>query len=39
VFDIGGAPGSLERMGMTLEQCEVLAGGFVWLLYRFTWGA
>jgi riboflavin biosynthesis pyrimidine reductase len=37
VFDIGGERGNLEQMGMTLEKCEVLEGGFVWLRYRFTW--
>jgi riboflavin biosynthesis pyrimidine reductase len=39
VFDIHGELESLDGMGMTLEKCEVLAGGFVWLRYRFTWGA
>lgn len=37
VFDIAGAPGALETMDMALESCEVLAGGFAWLRYRFSW--
>jgi riboflavin biosynthesis pyrimidine reductase len=37
VFDIYGAPDALNAMGMALESCQVLAGGFVWLRYRFSW--
>jgi riboflavin biosynthesis pyrimidine reductase len=37
VFDIHGAPGALNAMGMVLEACQVLEGGFVWLRYHFSW--
>jgi riboflavin biosynthesis pyrimidine reductase len=37
VFDIHGAPGALNAMGMELENCQALDGGFVWLRYRFAW--
>jgi riboflavin biosynthesis pyrimidine reductase len=37
VFDIHGEPGALNAMGMGLESCQVLEGGFVWLRYRFSW--
>jgi hypothetical protein len=37
VFDIHGGPGALDVMGMALEHCQVLEGGFVWLRYRFSW--
>jgi riboflavin biosynthesis pyrimidine reductase len=37
VFDIHGAPGALNAMGMELESCQALEGGFVWLRYRFSW--
>lgn len=36
VFDTHGGPGALRAMGMALERCRVLEGGFVWLRYRFT---
>jgi len=37
VFDIHGGLGALPTMGMALEHCEVLEGGFVWVRYRFAW--
>ena len=37
VFDIHGEPGALNAMGMALEGCQVLEGGFVWLRYRSSW--
>ena len=37
VFDIHGEPGALNTMGMALESCQALEGGFVWLRYRFAW--
>lgn len=37
VFDMHGEPVALNAMGMTLENCQVLEGGFVWLRYRFSW--
>jgi hypothetical protein len=37
VFDIHGEPGALSTMGMELESCQALEGGFVWLRYRFAW--
>lgn len=37
VFDIHGGLGALNAMGMALESCQVLDGGFVWLRYRFSW--
>ena len=37
VFDIHGEPGALNTMGMELESCQALEGGFVWLRYRFSW--
>ncbi|HEU5103628.1 MAG TPA: RibD family protein [Roseiflexaceae bacterium] len=37
VFDIHGEPGALNTMGMELESCQGLEGGFVWLRYRFSW--
>jgi riboflavin biosynthesis pyrimidine reductase len=37
VFDIHGEPGALNAMGMVLESCQALEGGFVWLRYRFSW--
>ncbi len=37
VFDMHDGPGALDAMGMVLEQCQVLEGGFVWLRYRFSW--
>jgi riboflavin biosynthesis pyrimidine reductase len=37
VFDIHGEPGALNSMGMALESCQALEGGFVWLRYRFSW--
>jgi riboflavin biosynthesis pyrimidine reductase len=37
VFDIHGKPNALNTMGMVLEGCQVLEGGFVWLRYRFSW--
>jgi hypothetical protein len=37
VFDIHGGPGALGAMNMTLESCQVLEGGSVWLRYRFLW--
>lgn len=39
VFDVHGDLGALSQMGMTLDSCQVLDGGFVWLRYRFSWGA
>jgi len=38
VFDVNGGPGKMEGMGMSLESCQVLDGGLVWLRYRFSWG-
>lgn len=38
VFDVHGDSGALSRMGMALESCRVLDGGFVWLRYSFSWG-
>ena len=32
-----GRPGVLSRMGMALEDCQVLEGGCVWLRYRLSW--
>ncbi len=37
VFDIHGGPDALAEMGMALESCQVLEGGFVWLRYSFSW--
>lgn len=37
LFDIHGGPGASTTMGMTLENCQVLEGNFVWLRYRFAW--
>jgi riboflavin biosynthesis pyrimidine reductase len=37
VFDIHGEPGAMNTIGMALESCQVLEGGFVWLRYRFSW--
>ena len=37
VFDIHGELGALNAMGMALESCQALDGGFVWLRYRFSW--
>jgi riboflavin biosynthesis pyrimidine reductase len=37
VFDIHDGPGALHAMGMVLDQCQVLEGGFVWVRYRFAW--
>ena len=39
VFDLPGQPGALGALGMALEHCQALEGGFVWLRYRFSWGA
>lgn len=39
VFDVHGDSGALSQMDMALESCQVLDGGFVWLRYRFSWGA
>jgi riboflavin biosynthesis pyrimidine reductase len=39
VFDVHGSIGALGRIGMALDSCQVLDGGFVWLRYRFSWGA
>jgi hypothetical protein len=39
VFDIHGGPGALDAMGMALEHCQELDGGFVWLRYHFSWDA
>ena len=32
-----GGPHALDKMGMSLENCQVLDGGFVWLRYRLIW--
>jgi riboflavin biosynthesis pyrimidine reductase len=37
VFDIHGELSALNTMGMALESCQALEGGFVWLRYRFSW--
>jgi riboflavin biosynthesis pyrimidine reductase len=37
VFDIHGGLDALNAMGMELESCQALEGGFVWLRYRFSW--
>jgi riboflavin biosynthesis pyrimidine reductase len=35
VFDIHSELDALNTMGMVLESCQALEGGFVWLRYRF----
>ena len=37
VFDIHGELEALNAMGIVLENCQALEGGFVWLRYRFSW--
>jgi riboflavin biosynthesis pyrimidine reductase len=37
VFDIHGELSAVNTMGMALESCQALEGGFVWLRYRFSW--
>jgi hypothetical protein len=33
---VHGDLGALGQMGMALENCQVLDGGFVWLRYRWV---